>query len=84
MIAIRSKKALAVEVLKRAANLNYPEQCLWFAVLAKAILDIGTKEHSESFWKNKNLKIYETVLGLRCEYVFRILDEAGLEISSQK
>jgi hypothetical protein len=83
MVAIRSKKALTVEALKKVADLNCPEQHLWFAVMARAILDIGTKKHSESFWENKNLKTYEIILGIRAEYVLRILAEAGIELAGQ-
>lgn len=82
MIATRRNKARALEALKRAVDLSYPEEFLWFAVLARAFKDIGTKKHLPSFWDPENLRFYEIILGISCEYMLNTLQKAGIDISA--
>ena len=81
------EKAKAVRKLKTAISIDSPEMKLWFAVLERAIFDIGEKDkvipykkyawNSDHFFFNPNRKreeIQET-LELNEEFLFSTLRE---------
>ena len=68
-------KRNAIIVLKSGVSLYYVEQAMWFAVMARAILDIGMRDPSKKYQKHReNSDVYFTQESM----MEHVLDGAGV------